>query len=742
MLNDEQYSAVTSQTGPVIVLAGPGTGKTRVIVHRVAHLIREYNVLPESIVALTFTNKAAGEMRSRLTELLDSTTISERVIASTFHSFGLRMIRQFADLAGLKPEPQLVDDAQQRALMRSIVDETRIGLERHVFDPHAIVPKATQFVNAARNIALFPNDAVAYAQKWHEKVIASQGTMPDEEWLADKTEQMIFAELSELYKQFDFQCLKRGWVTFNDLLAQPLSMLKNYDTIRAIVHTNIKYIVVDEFQDVNPIQIELLKHLCCDGNHLCVVGDDDQAIYGFRGSAPDGFKRIVDYWPQTQTIELVRNYRSTPTILAASDAIISKCNERFQPDKQLIAEGWKGDDDGPAIEAVRYGIADGCGGPGGGPGAVIGTMIRHEVENTNNQKLQDEDSNKRKWSDMAVIVRNIKLMHQIAASLESVGIPVELPELPDGLQHPVVLDVLSWLRILEDLNDHSHAGRLLIRPPYDINVSTLKDWQREHQRMVADAQYNEDENEANRPFVDWLIQTHRDHDQIRIFGSMFTHLRSFAENQSADAVVLEVITKTGLLTLDPVDSDAHRVRIEQLGRFLGFIRDRMICLDQPRKLKQLITYLDDMEQEVGANVFPSLTVEDRLSGGEVSFSDQDAVRILTAHRAKGLEFHTVFIPRINSPHGYPNKIRGKGDPPYIPEELHHSISEFSEDDEERRVFFVALTRAQNRAVILSQASQSNKRKCNPSVYWNDLKDASCLADADLVESEYNTANQF
>lgn len=693
-LNDAQREAVEHRSGPLIVLAGPGTGKTHVITHRVHRLIHEDGAEPESILALTFTNKAAEEMRARLGRMLGSPTVAQRVVASTFHSFGLRLIRQFADRAGLRAEPDLIDEAQQKALMRRVVDETGLGREKWFYEPYAIVPTALRFVSEARNHALFPTDALEHAQRWSERVETSADGLEGEALLAERTRADRFATLSRLYQEYDRLCRQRGVATYDDLQTLPLHLLREYQSLRAIVRSDCRHVIVDEFQDVNPAQIELLKCIAGPEHDLCVVGDDDQAIYAFRGAMQSSFHRFAEHWTKTRTVELTLNYRSTPIILAGAHRIIRGCGDRFAPDKTTLAAGEYRDVRLP-IELVTY-----RGTSGAGP--IVGRMIRGAVEAGAS------------YRDFAVLVRSNADLDRIATCLQVMDVPVEIPERGSAFEHPAVLDVLAWMRLLADEHDSASLMRVLIRPPLNVSLPSVATWQAAHRRAAAEAHRAGDAEGAGRPLLHRLVED-PPCAEVERFARMHRRLAEVALDQPADAVVRAIIHATGLLTIDPVDSMEHRARVGHLGRWLAFVVERLGNVDPPRRVGAFLRYFDDLSGGSLSGVPASS--ESRLHG-EVEVSDRDAVRVLTAHGAKGLEFDTVFIARVNSPHGFPLMDRGAGEEELLPDDLTRGQTSTHEDDE-RRLFFVAMTRARRRLVLLAQTMFDSGRKTSPSVFWRE-----------------------
>lgn len=715
-LNKEQKQAVEYHGSPLIVLAGPGTGKTRVITNRVAYLINDKNIQPENILALTFTNKAAEEMRNRLSAILGSTSLADRVTASTFHGFGLRLIQRFADLAGMRSSPQLIDVAQQKALLRKIIDDTKIGYYRVFYDPYSLLSTAIKFISTARNMAVFPENALTYIQTWQNDL--KQKTAADEitpeQLTAQKAQLDLFSDLAQLYEIFEKKCLEKGWATFDDYQTQPLRLLRSNNAVRSITRSDYSHIVVDEFQDVNLIQFELLKCLAGPNHDICVVGDDDQAIYGFRGSMPRGFTKFKEHWTQTKIIELTKNYRSSSIILDLAHHIVHKCESRFYPDKKTVAAGNNAACKLPASMISYTGL--------GGAGNPIGSMILNKREKNNDLS----------WSDFAVLCRNKTDASRISSVLDLMEIPYEMPEQPKVFEHPAVRDVMSWLHVLHEPGaEDEQLIRLLVRPPYGMELLTLVQWQREyHQQIIkaatdAAAQQSQNSNDENAPeivnlpFIEQLIQWNR-HDAISQFASHYKHLKEFSLTETVDKVVAEIIYHAQLLTVEPEDTLAHTVRVEHLGQFLGFVRERVANLEPPRRISQFLQYLVDLSDPHSGQIPISV---DNMFAGSTEYSDNfDAVRILTAHKSKGLEFDTVFISHINKRHGF-DPAGSLVDEQLIPVELIDGGAGgeiYNKSDEERRLFFVAMTRAKRQIVLLARA---DLKQAPPSDFWFEVEQA-------------------
>lgn len=714
-LNPEQAAAVHHSGGPAIVLAGPGTGKTSVLTHRVRWLIEDQNVAPESILAVTFTNKAAGELRNRLAELLGSITIAQRVVATTFHSLGLRLIRRFADFAGWTAEPRLIDEAQQRAIMRHIIHETGLGISHWFYDPNAALPEALAFIGHAQNAAVNPQQALDHAAHWKQQIESGQANHDEESLQAQHARCDKFERHAILYQQFQEHLRRNGLVTFDDLQTMPIELLRASPPARAIVRSDYRHILVDEFQDANIAQIELLKQLASTQHDVMVVGDDDQSIYGFRGATQSAFHRFAQHWTKCAQITLTRNYRSTPVILAAADVIISGCEDRFASEKVTVAAGSNQSLTNPIITA-RYDGNDGA-------ATAIGRCIQHHM------------GDGCAYSDFAVLTRTRNDADRIAAGLSLLGVPVDLPERNQTFQAPVVLDVLSWLRLLADPYDDVHLTRLLTRPPYSLELTHISQWHRRHaHQLQRELQQNESLESPPAPitFLDRLVADDA-HEAIRRFHAVHSALAPIALTSPVDDLVRSIVQHARLITSDvPLDDD-HEASLYQIAQFLSFISQRMGDLDPPRQVRQFLTWYDDLTNRDGS--VPG-SPDSHMEGG-VEFASSDAVRILTAHSAKGLEFETVFIPRLNSPHGYPLSDKDANAEPLLPDGL--GVEEKpNHDDEERRLFFVALTRARKNLVLLSQATDSARRNLKPCTYWNEIveaqrDDVSCVSIEDAIQ---------
>ncbi|PKN43888.1 MAG: hypothetical protein CVU59_13085, partial [Deltaproteobacteria bacterium HGW-Deltaproteobacteria-17] len=310
-LNEAQRRAALHDSGPLIVLAGPGTGKTRVIIARLRRLL-DQGTEPESLLALTFSRKAAEEIRLRLAESVGP-TVADRIHASTFHGFGYSLLTRFGDMLGLPRERDIIDSAQSRRLLRALIHDHALLRELAPSGPDAPVAAFREFLSRCRRAARTSADAQTFADTWARRLRDDAYSLTDEARQAESFKHRLFADCARLMTLYERACLRRGALSYDDCLTLPLRLLDEHPVVGAILRQEIRRIVVDEFQDIDRGQIELLQRLApprsreCD---LCVVGDDAQAIYGFRGAEPRSFARFAELWPGAATIALGVNYRS------------------------------------------------------------------------------------------------------------------------------------------------------------------------------------------------------------------------------------------------------------------------------------------------------------------------------------------------------------------------------------------------------------------------------------------------
>jgi DNA helicase-2/ATP-dependent DNA helicase PcrA len=706
-LDERQRQAAEHDAGPLAVLAGPGAGKTRVITARVLRLLAA-GADPKTILAVTFTVKAAGEMRERLGETIENAsdaataTFVDRVRISTFHALGAALLNRFGDTLGLPAQTRVMDSAERTKLLRRIITEHGLFSFRaaEALDTHAEGVRA--FIDACHNAARSPEDALDFADRWQRRLDEQAGSEEDDAEAADafaaeRYECALFTARARAFELFETEVVRTGALTFNHFITLPIRLLREDENIAAVVRAELRHVVVDEFQDVNPAQIELLKLLIPPREHragpdLCIVGDDDQAIYAFRGSHPDAFRTFAETWTNAETVTLATNYRSAPEIVGVAGCIMERAESRAPRDEAIRAHNTEpGSIEGVLLADDRH------------AGVTIAAAIEHDV------RTRDDAS----YADYAVIARNNTEADRIAIDLEAAGVPVDRRVAPDPRENETFRDLWAWINALLEPDADHHASRLLLRPPFSVEPRRLAGWAKQHRialsRGLPDG--------ADPTFVGFLAGADdpQNHASVRTMLDVLAALRDSALTLPADRAIERIARETNVIEHAAPDETAEALRV--VAELLRFARQKLPVLDEPRDLrafKQHYDLLDDTEQRLAA---PSV---DQLDAAADEDDEQalNAVTVITAHKAKGLEFDTVFVPRVRPGWGYPSSARSDDDPPAPLDFL--GLPEPSHADEERRVFYVAATRAVRRLVLLAKFKKSRGSSTD---YFIELEDA-------------------
>ncbi|MFT5423158.1 MAG: superfamily I DNA/RNA helicase [Phycisphaerales bacterium] len=711
--NDAQAQAARYENGPQIVLAGPGTGKTRVIVARVLDLLTRRCVEPETVLAVTFTNKAAGELRERLSNAADPDLV-DRINTSTFHSYGLGLLQRFAPQAGLGPSVEIIDSSQKRLLLEELVGAHGLFGSIAALGLGSAIDEATKAMAAMHNAAVSPKKGEGFVQARLSE-LAGDGSP---EAAAERARLEVFAEQVRLTGLFQAECARRGWLTFDDLIRLPTELILSTPMVAAIARSEARHLLVDEFQDVNAAQINLLRALAPPATNpdLTVVGDDDQAIYGFRGSDEHSFTHFANIWSSVRTIKLETNYRSTQPVLDVANEVIGRANSRFAQDKVIRRpEREDGPEGGATPPPVQVITLDQDKQSGEAIATAILRMRRGELGAEKGISL----------SDIAVICRTNSEAQSIRAELEVEGIPAYTARPPSPLDDPGTADLLAWIQLLVDPNDSAPAQRLLTRPPIGMDPADAMAMLKGYRAAQSRERYAEQDEPAVGTLAEYLrarVEAQADESPaVALFLNAVDDLAQSAAQDHADVTIVKIIRRSGVMAADLAGGEEHSRRVRSLAAVLRFARSRTPRLEQPRDLAAFWRYyqrLDEKEQQfetlAETAVNPEIEEPGKPGGdGEDGASGPQSVHVLTAHSSKGLEYDTVFVARVTSPHGYPMSDKS-GDPP-LPFGLGMNddspLSRVQQhDDEERRVFYVACTRAMRQLVLVGKTPASAKTR--------------------------------
>ncbi|MFH1826123.1 MAG: ATP-dependent DNA helicase [bacterium] len=659
-LNSEQRRAVTHDKGPVLVIAGAGTGKTTVLIRRIAHLIAAKKAKPGEILALTFTDKAAEEMESRVDVLVPYGYID--VSISTFHAFGDRVLRDYAIDLGLRSDYRVLSLPEQLVFLREHLFELPLKHFKSLGDPTKHLAALVKVISRAQDEAISPPEYLKWARKTKNK------------------EQL---EVARIYDKYQKLKLQKGFVDFADQVGLVLQLFKKKPAALQEFQKRYKYILVDEFQDTNYAQFELLKLLAGKKANLTVVGDDDQSIYRFRGAAISNILNFEKTYKKCKKVVLTRNYRSSQVILDTSHRLIkfnnpdrlevqAKINKKLKAEKKLPnkkVEHFHFDRISSEADWVAQVIKKGP--PAGG---------------------QDK-----KYSDYAILVRANKNAEPFEQALRVAGIPYQFSGAGGLYYAPEVQLAISFLKTIGDLADSAALFHLAVSSVYQLDPLDLQKMNTFAKRrnytlhqVFSDLESGQEEYRVLSDIKKKSAATVK-----KIMADIDSYL-ALAKEKSTGEVLYEFLTRSRYLKhLVDNESLENDHKIKNLAQFFDRVKEFGQIAEVDR-VGEFIKYLEIL-REAGEN--PESSVVDQ---------DADAVHILTIHKAKGLEFKNVFMVSLIAER-FP--VRQRKDPiPLPPGLVKESLPESDQHlQEERRLFYVGMTRAGAELYFSSSADCGGKR---------------------------------
>ena len=619
-LNDVQRQAVTATDGPVMVIAGPGSGKTRVLTYRIAHLIK-LGIAPWQILALTFTNKAAREMKERIARVVGPD--ANKVWAGTFHSLFARILRVEAHRIGYPNDFSIYDTDDSKSLINEIIKQMQ--LDKKVYNAGAIRAR----ISHAKSNLISPK---AYA--------ANEDLMN-----YDKMNRRPL--LHQIYAKYAARCLRAGAMDFDDLLLQMFRLLyQNPDNIKEKYQYQFQYVLVDEFQDTNFLQYEILKQFVVheeSDRNICIVGDDAQSIYSFRGATIENILQFESDFPDVRTFKLEQNYRSTHHIVEAANEVINY-NRR-----QIKKKIWTEQTGENKIKIVKT-LTD------NEEGRRVADMI---VEQKNRYNLEN--------SQIAVLYRTNAQSRVFEEHLRRYNIPYRIYGGLSFYQRKEIKDLLAYMRLTTNPKDDEALKRVINYPRRGIGQTTIN-------QILQFA----DDNEISLWEALMSMQlSKRSHGIIQDFMAMIKTFYEKSKHADAYQAAVFITKKSGIIELLKSDSSIEGInRIENINALLDgikeFVEDDELIGDETMTDKSMVRYLQNIAL---------ITDQDEDTGGA------DVVTLMSTHAAKGLEFESIFVVGLEE-----NLF-----PSYL------SLSSPDQLDEERRLFYVAITRAK-RLLTLTYAN--------------------------------------
>lgn len=613
-LNDQQREAVLHREGPIMIVAGAGSGKTKVLTTRIAHLMNN-GVDPFNILALTFTNKAAAEMKERIEKILGNNE-ARNLYVGTFHSVFARMLRAEASKLGYPSNFTIYDTDDAKSVIKGIV--TDMNLDDKHYKPAFIYNR----ISAAKNSLIDP-----YTYKQDSSIQRED---------AHSKRPLI----GDIYDAYNKRCFKNGAMDFDDLLFNMYILLTNFPEVLAKYQHRFKYILIDEYQDTNVAQYAIIKMLGSVHENICVVGDDAQSIYSFRGATVQNILQFQDDYEDVKVVKLEQNYRSTQSILEVANTIISK--NRNQIPKNL----WTSNDLGEKIILART-LTD------NDEGRFVADAITE-------QKLRNHYHNK----DFAILYRTNAQSRSFEESLRRMSIPYKIYGGISFYQRKEVKDLLAYLRLVVNTQDEENLKRIVNYPVRGIGKTSI-----EKISVVA--------NETGKTF--WqVLELPELHNikgagggAIERFVTMIKSFQAMLGKMNAYDLAFQVGKHTGLVQELYNDKSVEGLaRYENIQELLNSIKEFTETPDEEGELrdKSLGSYLQQI------TLLTDVGKED---------DDPDAVKLMTIHAAKGLEFQCVYVVGLEE-NLFPSQM---------------SLYDRADLEEERRLFYVAITRAKQRLWI-------------------------------------------
>jgi len=647
-LNPIQREAVTYGEGPLLIIAGAGTGKTKVITNRIAHLIASKMASPEEILAVTFTEKAANEMEARVDLLIPYTYSFVEI--STFNSFGEKVLRDYGIELGYPPDFRLLDDVEQAIFFRENLFKFSLRYFRPLSFPTKHIQELLVAIKKLKQEDVRPGDYLAYAQ-------ALQGKALDD---VEREEALKQVEVARVYGEYQDLLRKEGKIDFEDQVTLAAEIFRTRPSVLKEFQSKYKYILVDEFQDTNFVQFELLKLLAARHGNLTVVGDDDQSIFRFRGASLSNILNFQEVYPRAKQIVLTRNYRSTQAILDASYQLIrhndpNRLEFKYRIDKHLVSSL---DVREKSIHMLQF------------------DSVSHEADRVADLILEKNGEGV-PWGDMAILVRRNADADPYLRALNMKQVPYRFSGSRGLYQQEEIKVLISFIKALTDFEDSRSLFYLALSgvygmDPYDLTIVSNYAQKRNlplHKvfRMV---------HEGARPVE---LPAAAEAAIKRIFEDLLGFIR-LAGQKNAGMVLYAFLEKSGTLKslvsrMDP----ASEMKIKNIRLFFDKVKGFSDLADDD-SIHSFAGYLD-LLQQVGDN---PATSEAEL--------DEDAVNVLTVHKAKGLEFSVVFLVSLIEDR-YPGRERREKIP--VPAGILKEELPGDENfvQEERRLFYVGMTRA-------------------------------------------------
>lgn len=648
-LNEAQRAAVEYIDGPSLVIAGAGSGKTRVLTYKIAYLLSQ-GMKPWSIMALTFTNKAAREMKERIGKLVGN-DLAQHLYMGTFHSIFSRILRAEAEHIGFNNNFTIYDESDSRSLIKAIVKE--MGLDDKKYKPAAVHAKISMAKNNLMSAAAYESDAAIFEQN-------KRAQMP---------------EVGKIFVAYVQRCKQANAMDFDDLLTLTYQLFREHEDIRHKYAARFDYVLVDEYQDTNHVQMSIVMQLCQEKLRVCAVGDDSQSIYSFRGANIDNILNYQRQFQGTRLFKLEQNYRSTQTIVEAANSLIK--HNRNQIPKDVFSENAKG-------EKIQYKPAY--------SDKEEAAIVAKDVK-----RIRREDGCQ--YSDFAILYRTNAQSRSFEEEFRKQGIPYRIYGGLSFYQRKEIKDIIAYFRLVANPDDEEAIKRIINYPARGIGATTvLKIADCAHQNQVsfwqvigAPERYGLTVNKGTMN----KLETFR-----LLISSFIERAQTTDVYELGDAIIKESGISQDIMSGKDADDLARQENLEEfLSGMSAFVEERR----EEGRFDEL--FLQDYLQDVAL-------LTDADSDGD---KDEPRVSLMTVHAAKGLEFPTVFVVGLEE-NIFPSPL---------------SAASLRELEEERRLLYVAITRAEKHCILTNAKNRWRYGKMefdNPSRFIDEI-------DGKLIDSQ-------
>ena len=649
-LNEAQRAAVEYIDGPSLVIAGAGSGKTRVLTYKIAYLLSQ-GMKPWSIMALTFTNKAAREMKERIGKLVGN-DLAQHLYMGTFHSIFSRILRAEAEHIGFNNNFTIYDESDSRSLIKAIVKE--MGLDDKKYKPAAVHAKISMAKNNLMSAAAYESDAAIFEQN-------KRAQMP---------------EVGKIFVAYVQRCKQANAMDFDDLLTLTYQLFREHEDIRHKYAARFDYVLVDEYQDTNHVQMSIVMQLCQEKLRVCAVGDDSQSIYSFRGANIDNILNYQRQFQGTRLFKLEQNYRSTQTIVEAANSLIK--HNRNQIPKDVFSENAKGE---KILYKPAYSDKE--------EAAIVAKDVK---------RIKREDGCQ--YNDFAILYRTNAQSRSFEEEFRKQGIPYRIYGGLSFYQRKEIKDIIAYFRLVANPDDEEAIKRIINYPARGIGATTvmkIADCAQQNQVSFwevigAPEQYGLAVNKGTMN----KLETFR-----LLISSFIERAQTTDVYELGDAIIKESGISQDIMSGKDADDLARQENLEEfLSGMSAFVEERR----EEGRFDEL--FLQDYLQDVAL-------LTDADSDGD---KDEPRVSLMTVHAAKGLEFPTVFVVGLEE-NIFPSPL---------------SAASLRELEEERRLLYVAITRAEKHCILTNAKNRWRYGKMefdNPSRFIDEI-DSKLIASQD------------